>query len=265
MIKLKFPKKISAKSIEKFFISKGLSHIVKKSKSPDLDVNNMNVSETFKPELLDLYRLYQFAVLNKRTTILEFGSGWSSLIFSYALNFLNKKYKNDMKTLRRNNPFELFLLENEKKYLDITKKELVKFNKKLNNQTKIHYCYSRVKMTKFNDRICTEFEKLPLCNPDFIYLDGPGQFSVKGDINKFSTRHKDMMPMTCDILKIEYFLTPGTIIIVDGRGANSKFLLDNFKRKWIYKYQKEFDQHIFYLDDPILGKYNKKQLDFYSK
>ncbi len=265
MNKIKFPKKLSNKSIEKFFIDKGISHIVKKSKSPDLDVNNMNVKETFKPELSDLYRLYQFVVLNKRTTILEFGSGWSSLIFSHALDVLKKKYKNETKGLRRNNPFELFLLENEKKYLNITKKELVKFNKKLKNKTKIHYCYSEVKMTNFNNRISTEFEKLPLCNPDFIYLDGPGQFSVKGDVNKFSTRHKDMMPMSCDILKIEYFLTPGTIIIVDGRGANSKFLLDNFKRKWLYKYQKEFDQHVFYLDDPILGKYNKKQLDFYSK
>ena len=71
--------------------------------------------------------------------------------------------------------------------------------------------------------------------------------------------------MSCDILKFEYFLTPGTIIVVDGRGANSKFLLDNLKRKWVYEFQKKYDQHIFLLDDPILGKYNKRQLDFYSK
>jgi hypothetical protein len=74
-----------------------------------------------------------------------------------------------------------------------------------------------------------------------------------------------MMPMTCDILKIEYFLTPGTIIIIDGRAANAKFLKDHFKRKWIYKNDKKFDQHIFYLNDPVLGKYNKLQLDFYKK
>ena len=35
-----------------------------------------------------------------------------------------------------------------------------------------------------------------------------------------------MMPMQCDILKIEYYLIPGTIIIADGRAANSKFLKD---------------------------------------
>ncbi len=73
-----------------------------------------------------------------------------------------------------------------------------------------------------------------------------------------------MMPMACDILKIEYFLTPGTIIVCDGRGANSKFLKDNLKRKWLYKNDISYDQHIFYLDDPALGKYNRLQLKFYK-
>ena len=31
-------------------------------------------------------KLFQYITLNKRTTILEFGSGWSSLIFLLALN-----------------------------------------------------------------------------------------------------------------------------------------------------------------------------------
>ena len=70
------------------------------------------------------------------------------------------------------------------------------------------------------------------------------------------------MPMSCDILKFEHFLTPGTIIVLDGRTANARFLRDNFKRNWLYKYEE--DQHIFYLNDPILGKYNKLQLKFYN-
>ena len=70
-------------------------------------------------------------------------------------------------------------------------------------------------MTTFNNRICTQYKKLPLCNPDFIYLDGPGQFIVK-NINGISTIHKDMMPMVSDILKFEYFYTPGTIIVCMG-------------------------------------------------
>ena len=74
-----------------------------------------------------------------------------------------------------------------------------------------------------------------------------------------------MMPMSCDILKIEYFLTPGTIIVSDGRSANSQFLIDNFKRKWLHYYDKKSDQHIFYLDAPALGVLNSRQLKFYKQ
>ena len=119
-------------------------------------------------------------------------------------------------------------------------------------------------MTLLNNKICTQYKKVPLCNPDFIYLDGPDQFKVKKDINGISTRHKDMMPMVSDILKFEYFYTPGTIIVLDGRAANAKFLKDHFKRKWKYILDKKNDQHIFYLTDPVLGKYNKLQLEFYK-
>ena len=73
-----------------------------------------------------------------------------------------------------------------------------------------------------------------------------------------------MMQMVCDILKLEYFYTPGTMIVCDGRAANVKFLKDHFKRKWIYRNDKKNDQHIFLLNDPVLGKYNKLQLNFYK-
>ena len=119
-------------------------------------------------------------------------------------------------------------------------------------------------MALFNDRICTQYKKLPLCNPDFIYLDGPNQFNVK-KINGISVAHKDMMPMNCDILKLEYFYTPGTIIVCDGRAANAKFMRDNFTRNWEYYNDRKSDQHVFYLNDPVLGKYNNLQLKFYKK
>ena len=257
----------NTKSIEKFFIKKGLKSLVDLSKKKKLSVNNMTISEPYIPELNDLYNLYQYVLLNKRTTVLEFGSGWSTLIFSLALKELRNKFIKEVKYLRRNNAFELFVVENEKKYLNITKKRINNFNKylKIRNPIKINYNFSEVEMTTFNNRICTQYKKLPLCNPDFIYLDGPDQFKVKKNINGISTRHKDMMPMVCDILKFEYFYTPGTILISDGRAANVKFLKDHFKRNWIYSFSKKYDQHIFLLSDPILGNLNKSQIEFYNK
>ncbi len=263
---MKKPPNKNQKFIENFFIKKGLKLLVDLSKKTKPSVNQMVVNEPYIPDLNDLYNLYQYILINKRTTILEFGSGWSTLIFSLALNELSNKFFNEVKQLRRNNPFELFVVENEKKYLNITKNRIVKFNKylKIKKPIKINYILTDVEMTTFKDRICTQYKKLPLCNPDFIYLDGPDQFKIKKDINGISTRHKDMMPMVCDILKFEYFYTPGTIIVCDGRAANAKFLKDHFLRKWKYINDRKNDQHIFCLSDPSLGKYSDKQLKFYK-
>lgn len=266
VIKIKYPKK-NINDLYSFFQRKKLNYLIKLSKAKDPLVNEMTFSNPLKPDLEDLYNLYHYVVLNKRINILEFGSGFSTLIFFIALNDLKHKYLNQVTNLRRNNAFELFVLESNKKYLKITKQRIFNYIKinKLTNIAKVNFFCSDVEMTKFNNNIVSEYNQLPLCNPDFVYLDGPDQFRVKKSINGISTRHKDFMPMASDILKIEYFLTPGTIILVDGRSANAQFLKDNFKRKWIYKNDKKNDQHIFLLKAPILGKFNQKQISFYNK
>ena len=156
------------------------------------------------------------------------------------------------------------MVDNEKKYLDNTKKNFQNYKKKLSLINKNHFIFSNVNMCLYNNRISTEYSKLPICNPDFIYLDGPDQFNVKGNINGINLKHNDMMPMANDLIKIEYFLTPGTMIVIDGRTANARFLRDHFKRKWHYKHYTEFDQHIFYLNEKPLGKFNKLQIEFYK-
>mgnify|MGYP001175870680 CR=1 FL=1 len=266
-INIKLPQNKNKKFIENFFIKKGLKSIVTESKKKLISNNKSSSNAPFAPELKDLYRLYQFIILNKRTTIMEFGSGWSSLVFNLALYELKQKFFRSSKSLRRGNLYELFVLENNKKYLGISKNRIKNYNNylRIKDPIKINYHFSEVKMTLFNNRISTHYQKMPLCNPDFIYLDGPDQFNIKGNINGLSTRHLDLMPMSCDILKFEYFYIPGTIIVCDGRGANAKFLKDNLKRKWKYKNDKINDQHIFVLIDPSLGKYNNLQLNYYRK
>jgi len=266
MIKIKIPSKKSKKFIENFFAKKKLNFILEESNKNKIPINQMTSNKPYRPELEDLYRLYQFVILNKRTTVFEFGSGWSSLIFSLALKELKDKFSKKTKSLRRNNLFELFVIENEKKFLKISRNRINKFNKysKIKKPTKISYHYSDVEMVLFNNKISTQYKNLPLCNPDFIYLDAPGQFNVKKDVCGISTRHKDMMPMANDILKFEYFFTPGTIIVCDGRAANAKFLRDHFKRNWKYLNDRINDQHVFWLDDPVLGKINQAQLSFYK-
>ena len=260
---LKLPPERNIKEIEDFFYKKNFKEFIKLSNDRDQRINELEMKKSFKPELKDLFRLYQFVKLNNRTTILEFGSGWSSLIFAHALKELKETKSKDTKSLRRNNLFKLFVLENEKKFLNITKKKFEQPKYK-NLKSTVHFHFSNVKMISYKGFIATEYDKLPLCNPDFIYLDAPGQFKVKGNVNGISTNHYDMMPMACDLLKIEYFLIPGVIIVVDGRSANAAFLRDNFKRKWEYIYDKKNDQHIFFLKEKSLGSINDKLIKFYN-
>lgn len=261
---IKLPPKKNYSQIVQYFKFHGLLKFLKRpiiSKKRSInEIINPWSSNTYSPELNDLYMLHAYILLNKRITILEFGSGWSSLILAHAIMINEKNYKNKIKNLRKKNRFELHVLENEKKYLNITKQRNQKI---LKNFKKIEYHFSQCEMTKYNGQYATEYKMLPLINPDFIYLDGPDQFKIKKRINNFTTAHSDMMPMVCDILKFENFLIPGTIIIADGRKANSYFLLNNFKRNWIYDYDKKNDQSIFYLNDNSLGPINDETFKFY--
>lgn len=261
-MKINHPKRKSLKEVKKFF-NKKYPNIIK-------ILNDRIEKKLTKPPYPGiyyyLYYLYNLVKLNKRLVILEFGSGWSSLIFIIALNELLKENSKLLQKMKINKNHEIYILENSKKYLNFTKKRINKYFKNSNNKQfcKINYLHSDVYMSKFNNRIVTEYQKLPLCNPDFIYLDGPDQFNVKGQVNGFSTRHKNLMPMVSDLLKIEYFLMPGTIILVDGRAANARFLKDHFKRKWKYKYDSTNDFHTFFLMEKSLGKINSKILKFFN-
>tara|TARA_A100001011_G_scaffold107641_1_gene114216 strand:+ start:207 stop:998 length:792 start_codon:yes stop_codon:yes gene_type:complete len=247
------------KYIKSFFDKIGIKELNNFKHISKPKIKKIIEKKTYGPNLSDLYSLYNIIITHKRTTVLEFGSGWSSLIISYALQNLKKKYSKEITKIRRSNPFELFIIENEKKYLNETKKKLKKLN-----EIKIHYTLSKVKMINYKGKFATEYSKLPLCNPDFIYLDGPDQYNIKKSSNNFSTAHPDLMPMVADILKMEYFLLPGTIILIDGRGANARFLKNNLERKWGYKYLEISDQHFFVLNDKPIGKLNKKQINFYN-
>ena len=244
----RFPKK---KKIESFLNSIGLN---------DRFLNKKN-AEVLGPELKKLFFLYKLITLNKRLIIMEFGSGWSSLILSLAMGANLKKHKDNVKNLRHDK-FKIFSLDDNKKYLNISKKRVNNFKNKY--QCKVNFLFSPVKMSEFENKICTEYTKLPICNPDFIYLDGPGLFYIINKINNFSTANKDLVPMSADILKIEFYLMPGTIVLVDGRAGNVEFLKKNFKRKWTYKFVKDVDQHIFFLDEPSWGAKNLRLLKFYN-
>ena len=214
-----------------------------------------NLKDSYTAELDDLIRLHYLVISRKVTTILEFGVGKSSIVFDHALKINKNKYKNYvLKNLRRSNPFQCFSVDNNKHWISVSKRR-VKTNL-------VKYHYSKCVTSTFNDRICTYYKNLPNICPDLIYLDGPDQFSPTGNVRGINTRNSDRLPMSADILAIENFLLPGTLIVVDGRTANSRFLKANLQRNWSYYHSEKYDQHYFELLEKPLGIYNKKQIDF---
>lgn len=259
---MKLPPRKNISEVKTFFRNKGLVDLLRAAEEPQLKTNQLTIKKAYRPELIDLYNLYQLIVLNKRITTLEFGCGWSSLIISLALQQNKKNYMQEIGNLRRNNPFQNFVVDNEKKYLNIAKKRILKFNKSLIKDS--FFLYSKVNLLKHDFRYVTEYEVIPKINPDFIYLDAPDQFQVTS-IEKFNTNHNDLVPMSADILKIEFFLNNGTIILVDGRALNVNFLQNYLKRNWKYKYIMDCDQHIFYLNEKNNGIHSKNLLKFFNR
>ncbi len=189
---------------------------------------------------------------------MEFGTGKSSTVFAHAISANKSLYNEYVKdNIRRQHAFELHCIDDDSEWLEHTK---LNFPDTFLSVTHFHYCPTEI--GHFNHRLCTYYCNLPNIAPDVIYLDGPSQFSPSGDLRGLHTADMDRMPMSADILVMEHFLAPGTLIIVDGRTANARFLLCNLQRHWAYQYSEEFDQHFFELREEPLGIYNRAYLEF---
>lgn len=257
-MKIKIPKETN---YEKYFKRKNLYKIVLASKESRNYLDKRVQKKPYLPVLKDLYFLYELIVQNKRTTVLEYGCGWSTLIMHKALMDLKKK-NNSLPFKRSDFEFGIIAVDNLKKFIRISKKRMKDYNC---NEDYFKFFYSPAQITLFNDRYAVEYKKQPLINPDLILIDGPDQWGVKKFKDGFTTAHKTYMPMLCQVLKYEHFLVPGTIMILDGRVANARFIEKNLQRNWVFlDLYKKFDVGVFYLDEEPLGKFNQKQLKFYN-
>jgi hypothetical protein len=215
-----------------------------------------NIMTPFPAEFDDLVRLHYLITKRKVTTIMEFGIGKSTVVFNHALE-ANKNNFGDFvfSNLRRTSPFECYSIDNNTYWIN-------KFKEEYGSLANVNIHHSEVRMSMVANRVCTLYDTIPNISPDFIYLDAPNQFTVLGEVNGIHSRDADRFPMSADILLIEYYLLPGTLIVVDGRTANARFLRNNLQRNWQYTWIKEYDQHFFELIEEPLGVYNKKHNDF---
>ena len=222
------------------------------------DTKGAEGSRPFPPDWPDLVRLHMLILSRKVTTVLEIGVGHSTLVMAHALAINQREFGHHVtQTLRRANPFELHTVDDMSEFVAATERALP-------NSLRSHVTFHRSEchMGLFGGRICTFYSRFPNICPDFVYLDGPSQGSVSGDVRGVSTRHSDRLPMSADLLAIEHFMLPGTMILVDGRSANARFLAANFQRRWSYRHHPAADIHTFEMIEPPLGPYNRTQIEF---
>lgn len=215
-------------------------------------------AKPFAPKWADLCRLHWLQLSRKMLNVLELGSGYSTAVLAHGARTLHGHFAGwAAANLRLETPFHVFSVEEEQRFLEITQA-------RLGEALAPHVTLSRssVEMILFDERIATVYATLPNVSPDFIYLDGPSQFATTQTLNGFSFSSPARMPMSADILRFEFFLEPGTLILVDGRTANARFLRHYLKRNWAYRHDTEGDVHYFELQEAPLGKYNERKLAF---
>ena len=206
----------------------------------------------------DLARIHFIMIKRRTINVLEFGSGRSTAIMAAAMTALYEEFYGWVnENIRVEKPFKVFSIEEHQKFVNLTQKRLT-------NETsdRVELSVSKVNLVEYDFRYCTLYEDLPNISPDFIYLDGPSQFATGSQINGFSISHICRMPMAPDVLKSEFFFEPGTLILVDGRTANARFLKYNLKRNWVYQHDPVGNVHYFELQEEPLGYLNEKKLRF---
>jgi predicted O-methyltransferase YrrM len=188
--------------------------------------------DNWRADFIDLRFLYELILNNKISTILEFGTGFSTIVMAAALKFNSKHKKNN----------KIYTLETEKKWIVSAKKKLMKYKKYS------EIIHSKCDVQLIGMSLCSVYRRLPNIIPDLIYLDGPDPDLVKSKIFNLNYE-KTNNPVSADILLYEYRLKPGAIIVVDGRPNNVIFLKNHLKRKYKFQFQRLYSRSIFELQE----------------
>ena len=212
------------------------------------------------PEFSDLYFLYKTTRESHAVSILEFGSGYSTLIFAIALYQNYLQFGQDyLKKCTHPNAFELLTIDASPYFL---KTSIERIPEEIQKFVIPHS--SKVELFEFGGaggQIANRWIDLPNFSPDLIYIDGPDPEQIPTEIKGYKYNHFSL-PMSADILQREFFLWNGTQIIMDGRGANAEFLQKNLKRNWHYFKDSYNDRHIFRLDSEPWGYFANQHSDF---
>jgi hypothetical protein len=220
--------------------------------------SNLNSELAYEPEINDLYFLYAQVREKAVVSILEYGSGWSTLALAIGLqeNYLQfgAKY---LERMRHPNPFKLLTLDASEYWQSVA-------ISRLSEEEKVRVVSKVVTpvLGNFGGVICHFSDHIPNFTPDLIYLDGPDHDQVTGNFSGFEYDERFTPPMAGDLLTIEPYLWPETILICDGRTANARFLESRFKRNWEFLHDPFGDRTTSRISEPPFGVISEEHINF---
>lgn len=159
-------------------------------------------ADAIRPDHVDLWLLFKLVRRRKPETILEFGSGCSTVVLGAAAN--------------QNGVGHVWSVEATQKWADANRDAL---------PATIRECVTLVYTPAVEDDRDVPgwiHEDVPDVQPDFIYLDGP---PLRPGLGRW---------VAFDVADLEARFRPGFVMVVDGRKKNVDWLLANLRRQYRY-------------------------------
>lgn len=211
--------------------------------------------EGYPYELDDIYFLYSLARKNAAVSVMEFGSGWSTLAFAKAVHE-NKLSMEKNYNARHPNPFQVMTIDAAQHWMDVSLQRIPAELREL-----VVPQVTSVELVSYQGSVASAYSELPPFTPDIIYLDGPDAEQVGGNVGGFVSIKRHGLPMSTDILFIEPHLWPWTLIVTDGRTANARFLKTHLRRNWQFLHDPFGDRSIFRLDETPFGQIGEEHIE----
>lgn len=238
-----------------YFRTEGLEDLVASCQAAETDGHSV----ALEPDIDDLVRLHQLVRDRRVFTVLEFGTGYSTLVIADALakNADDFAASDAEVELLPADAFRVFSVDASETWLATATARIPS-----GLQTHVVASHSEVHTGTFNGQLCHFYDRLPNVVPDFIYLDGPDPADVGGAINGLDFSHRERTVMAGDLLVMEPTFVPGLMVLVDGRTNNARFLANNFRRTYDWLEDPGGAFTIFELAEPPLGPKNRARLAY---
>lgn len=212
-----------------------------------------------QPKFRDLARLHQVVRARKSVCCVELGVGFSTIVLSDALKRNEEDWNRaqDKPRLRTARPFFLFSVDTTDRWIEATRQIVP-----ASLVDRVVFVRSEAEAGLFHGRLCHFYRQLPDVVPDFLYVDGPDPAAVAGDAGGLGWASGERIVMSGDLLVMEPGLTPGALVLVDGRTLNARFLAAHLYRNWSVAHDAGTDITAMELREAPIGDENRSLLHF---